>query len=451
MLDEKIIRKHRAKSSSSAILIMVEQVELDNLISDLFLNIKDEEFKKFLERYEKMLLLAKVNPSKFTSSYYIFLKDNSREIKRKNLFKKFLDFKLEIETMYQLKEINIYVLNAFLSMLMAQIEYIQPLGKTICGIDEKGKFMFIPEPYMYLDYPLIEYELNYGRNNGIDQDTFRKIARRYGYSLENYDYDNSKSMVFQERYVSNMYSYMCNFINNNTYDILPVPYADIPPYFNTTIRTYLNSNEYKDMLLKRVYMLPKDGVLVKTSNVNNIQSILFKEIVVNNIPYMIYKIELTKNKYISGYYNINNQLFTSPWSLDPWDLVTSKSNSSIENFVLEVYSYLTTDIDITNPYGLKVVRDIDNYINFEEGIPYIEVFIKDKKINDIKPNKSYVKHLDKTKFVQIEKTIDYYIRKLPIGESASEDAKEQARKYGYELKPNETFVRTFTKKVNIKK
>ena len=46
-----------------------------------------------------------------------------------------------------------------------------------------------------------------------------------------------------------------------------------------------------------------------------------------------------------------------------------------------------------------------------------------------------------------EASIQGYIRKLPAGHKASEEAKELAESLGYDLDSNETYVRPFIKQV----
>ena len=46
-----------------------------------------------------------------------------------------------------------------------------------------------------------------------------------------------------------------------------------------------------------------------------------------------------------------------------------------------------------------------------------------------------------------ETSIQGYIRKLPAGQKASQEAKELAESLGYDLEPNETYVRPFIRQV----
>ena len=46
-----------------------------------------------------------------------------------------------------------------------------------------------------------------------------------------------------------------------------------------------------------------------------------------------------------------------------------------------------------------------------------------------------------------EASIQGYIRKLPAGQKASEEARTLAESLGYDLEPNETYVRPFIRQV----
>lgn len=454
MLSDKLVRKNRVKTTVKTTLINLENVSLDDLIIQLFTIVDDEDMKNLLKRYEKIILLAKVDSEKFSKSLYKFFQENSYEIKRKNLYRKFYDFKLEMDTTYRLADLNINIFNAYFSLLMEQGEFLQPMGRTTCGVDSKGKPLTIPEPYLRIDYPLVEHSHLSGEEfvNAI-----AKTSKQYGYKLDDYIMEDFNSAANQQKYISHMFSYMIPFINEETYDILPYPFAKLPQTisYGTATRQWMDNKEYSELLLSRSYILPKAGVKALIKNVPDVDSILLMETTVNNLPYLLYKVELQKGKYISGYYDINNKIFISPWELELFNRLNVISHSIIENLVLEIYSLLVIDFDneIIKSDREKAIIVDDIKMAMEIGdIPIVQFMYKGKNTKDNDKNKpsSFTVHYDKSKYIEIQKNINYYIRKLPLGASASEEAKALAREYGYTLKPNETFVKPFTKKVHHK-
>jgi|GEM_PF-5191192 len=58
-----------------------------------------------------------------------------------------------------------------------------------------------------------------------------------------------------------------------------------------------------------------------------------------------------------------------------------------------------------------------------------------------------LKTYNKDTYTMEQKSISGYIRSLPDGQQASEDAVAYAKQLGYELPPNKTYVRPFQKYV----
>lgn len=56
-------------------------------------------------------------------------------------------------------------------------------------------------------------------------------------------------------------------------------------------------------------------------------------------------------------------------------------------------------------------------------------------------------HTRDGEYEKAEATIQGYIRKLPVGQKASREARDLAESLGYELDANETYIRPFIRQV----
>jgi succinate dehydrogenase flavin-adding protein (antitoxin of CptAB toxin-antitoxin module) len=112
----------------------------------------------------------------------------------------------------------------------------------------------------------------------------------------------------------------------------------------------------------------------------------------------------------------------------------------IENIVLQNYLNLTCDL---------TTEEREEFINFvEEDDPSLPVMIYSKKEKVSESSKeSHFRVFDRREYRAELKGVKGYIRKLPLGATASDEAIANAKRLGIELRTNETFVTEFIKKV----
>lgn len=446
MLDEKTIRKHRLRDSIELIVKYANKSEIERVLPAIFSNIRNQEFRTFLERYRTILLLAEENPKEFKRTFYVFLKENAKIIKSNNYLRMILKVKLDIRTVYKLKGVNDDTLNVFMSLVNEQIKFTVPLGKMLCGMNKKGRPIYINAPYEKFDYPIIELEQIKDYNGKSEAEVLMKLTRKYCFEVKDYNSKDFKSIINQRRYIKYMFDFMVYFINEDLYDVLPSPYPELPLYYNTNVRTYLDTCIYKKVLLSRKYKLPNGSVFVSIGNVESIHSILYREVFLNNIPYMLYRIEFTRGKYISGVYNINTTVFESPWIVYPFNNDAIKTHIGIENLVLEIYAYLTTNLEINDNEGLKSMRTMKRDDEFKPNIPYIVLYSKGDREQTNNKHNRYDIPIEKKDFELADKPINYYIKKVKLFEEVPENVRELAREFGCELETNETLTEEFLNK-----
>lgn len=451
MLDINLVRKRRTKIISKIILGLIEVVSLEELLHQLFL-VNVEEYKEFITKYEKLIILAFSNSDKFKEVFYRELKNTTLYIKKNNLYRDYFNFAHSLFTNIQLQDINREVGIVYSSLIMEQASYFSPEDKSMAGISLKdNKPIFIPEPFLYLDYPFTEYEedkKNKKVSGPLNLSVLKSYFSRYGYNIRNSN--ELDSHMANEKCISNMIFQMIPFINEKTMDMLSLPYYLPCNGLGFSIPKWKETIYFKDNLLERKYMLPSSGIKILTKNIGTIKSVFLKETLLNENRHLLYKIEIDDNQFINGNYDIKNKYFFSIWDFNEESL--SISHMDIENLVLELYSYLTLDLEIDNEdrntifITKDLINDEPNYRNQR----MIQILAKDMNVSHNKKD-GFTIHYDKSKYIKINIHIDQFIRKLPTGAKASDNAKKLAESYGYKLKEGETFVKSFPKTVNIRK
>lgn len=462
MLDEKYVRKFRTRTSALCAIKSIDEIEINKLLLELYLPEIDSEISELAKKIEKMITLAKVDEQKFKSSLYVFFKENAKYIKKNKLYKKFFYFLLDIEILYRKKGVSNEILNCYMSLLMEQATYLCPLGKTIVGLDSNDKPMYIADPYPFLDYPMMEYEKKYGHKNEFDLEKFKKCCNEYRIDFDEYYNEFNGGISVQERHISNMLSDLSPVITENTKDMLPIPFhkVQIEPCEIFYKRSYFSIPFLQDQIENRKYKLPESGVEANILNIKGVKSIIFKETEIYKKPFMLYKIKHDDGNYTSGYYSIDDKYFENVY--DNYYMVSDlyENYIALRSIVLEIYANLVSDISYnldTDEQPLKIAKDFKEY--FGADVPVVQFMykgkgkgnIKSSTKSDNKDNSGFTVHLDKSKYIKINKDIDFYIRKLPLGASASEEAKALAASKGFKLKPDETFVKSFVRSCYTKK
>lgn len=216
-------------------------------------------------------------------------------------------------------------------------------------------------------------------------------------------------------------------------------------------RVWKDSNTYANCLAKRKRMLPSTGVLIKFSNAGEIASVYLREVYKFEKIILLFRVEYLDNTGLVGYYNQEQEDFFSEYELVP--VSNSKkcqqsicAGSAIKNFVLEVYSRLTTNIAIDRKRNLAI-----KFVDAFEG----EFCYSNQPLALIERNavtsgiSKYQRHMEHSKedYYHEERALAGFIRKLPDGQRASLEAQQFSRELGYELEPDETYVKPHVRHV----
>ena len=436
------IQRKRTEGTVFAVNSKIKGIPTEELITDLFLYTEDKIAMELVKRFESVLVKASMDSNFLKNNLHDFYIDNAKFLKENKLYKKFAEFTYFIYSNHSSGKSHSGAFSAYQDLLLQQFCYLAPPGKMVYGVTNSDELMMTDEVYPFLDYPV--HEINDRNIKGINE--IEKTFKKYGYSLETIE--NWKEIISNERLLTNMVFEMANFINEETFDIFPEKLF-MPSRGVSRMREWKNTETYKSMLKKRKYILPPDGVLGIYRNTGKIYSIFFKELFMDSQVYLLYRIENNEEEGLYGIYDIKNDFFYSIYKDSTGE---SLFHNFIENFILESYCHLTTDIEIDRKrnMALKVVEDINNVDFCYPNQPVVQFMYKEKgKTADTKEKK--YRNYDKSRYKEMKVTVNPYIRRLPQGAVASQEAIDMAREYGYELSEGETFVRPFSRRTFVLK
>ena len=433
------IQEFRANGTIQMIEEELRDIDINDIITDIFVTTDDIISKQLIKKFESQLILSKINPKKFKSGLLTFFKQTTKFIEDNKLHKKFFEFCYFIYNSLNDKNINKHIINAYQDLLIEQYSHLGKPQEFMCGISSENKPYYASELYPFLEYPLSEYQKKYGVDANPRWNKIMSLTRKYGYDINSLD--ELLLYLRDDQIIGNMFYQMSYFINETTDDIIPKPQY-LPSEGIAKIREYLITEKYLELLQQRKYLLPYNGVVGKYTNTGNIKEILFKERFIYDdlTPVLLFKIKFDNNCETMGYYDSKLNSIYTYWK----ESYGGKHfHKVLENFILENYWHLVCDVEIkTNrAIALKKMNDKDNFLYSEQpGVEY--VVLKRDKIGKV-----ITKTYNREDYKAVWTDIHPFVRKLPMGSTASSEAKKLAREMGYVLQPGETFVRPHTKKV----
>lgn len=421
------VKKYKAKSTANAIISILKDVEVDDIINEIFIKVQNSKLETLIKIFEKQLIFSKLNEGEFKGNLYKFFKKTAIYIVKENLIKDFYKLSYDMYINLETKPIKREIVNAYLSLIMEQSSYLEGQFKSICGITENGTPIECDEIYRKLEYPIIEI-MSMKDKPTNPKALFLLLKKQYkvlGYDIENeQDYH---MCIANQQLISNMLFHMTYLIDEYHTDIIPEPHYLPCTGFKGDIRVLNETKLYKESLTSRKYILPHNGLICELNDIDPIKEVLLMERFLDDRVVLLYRLMMHDGNYTAGFYDINNEFFFSVWRSSD---VGQVFHYKVENLVLELYSGATT-----NNAEIKQNLVYDNNIKFY--YKYEDETNCDSKHNHIKGN-----------YIQEITTIKPYIRKLPLGAKASKEARELAAKYGYTLDDGETFVSEFKKGVN---
>jgi hypothetical protein len=447
IINETQIKKNRTDGTAFMILELVKDMELTSMMSDIFMYTEDKVAKDLIKRYELQLVGAFEDPEAFQKNLHTFYRDTASYIKKNRLYKEFYSFCYFVFTTLSAKrsersEEQSYrnSLNCYYNILLQQMNYFAPHPKMAYGLSTTGQLLLREEPFPQLDVLLMSAVQNNKKN-------FTKEAMYKKYQKLGYDISSERDFQIyhaNDQLITNMVLVMTYFINEYTKDIEPKEYYWVANGIQLP-KPKVDSAIYSLLLQEKRYFLPKRGVTAHYEHTGDIQDIFFQEVFTENRIVLLYKVTARNGKEFCGFYDNKLEFFYSPW--ESTDSNGQKFHKELANVILESYCYLTTDIDE------KIhEKELEKRIHLKQDIPIIstrptpsiEFFYEEKPEGDKKKkHERKFRLFDKRNYQEGKTTIHPFVRRLPMGARASDEAIALAKEYHYVLSEGETFVRPF--------
>lgn len=422
-LSPKDVRRENIKSTATWISQTLKEVDETELVSTLFIEANDDITKDFIRLFESQIILANINASKFKQDLYKFLKDTAKFIKKNKLQRELIYFfcylfKENVKTKEAKKN---KAFGCYISLIMEELKFLAGENKIIVGINSKNEFIFIPEPYLNIEIPVLMFEKH--------KDTKKLISdyKSYGYVIR--DMSDIRVLFSNYNAVSNNL-FQCSFlVNEHNRDMVAKKYYPINEPLNVPLCK--NSDKIKSYLSKRKRFI-KNGRVKVQLDAGDIKEVELNELFIENELFIYFKVRTKKDEEFNGFIELSTLSVNSMFS----ELVPD-TDTAIGDLIFEVYALITSDIfkSETRHDDLKMVFHYKEAIDFKSNIM----------------NKNSINHRNLENYQEELIDINYFIRKLPEGATASDEARELAQKYGFELSDGETFVRKFKKTIYKKK
>lgn len=444
MANEVQIKKKRTEGTVNMVLDLIKGMELTSLMTDIFLVTDDDFAKRLIRRYEYQIIEAFENPDAFEKNLHTFYRETASYIKKNRLYKEFYSFCYFVFSNLAVKrkergDNSDYqkALNTYYNLLLQQMNYFVPHPKLAYGLKSNGQLMLCNEPFPNLDVVLMDAETS---NNMNIQKVYAKY-QRMGYEIRSER--DFQTYHANDQLITNMLLVMAYFINEDTKRLHPEPYYPIAQGISLP-RKKVDSDRYVSLLREKRYFLPKQGVQAHYEHMEDISDIDFLEVFTEDRIVLLFKATALNGRSFSGFYDTKLEYLYTPWESTD---MGKQFHERMENIILESYAYLTTDID-EKIREKEIERRL--YLKGEVPIlsatplPTVSFLYEEKKDKDKK--KSEEKRLrifDKRNYKEGKTTIHPFVRKLPTGAKASDEAIALAKEYHYVLREDETFVRPF--------
>lgn len=443
------VLQKRTMNTALQVLDNLEDIPFSKLSMSLYFYCQDLKMSEFTHLYENQVELAGANPEKFVFQLHKFFNDVSHKIKKEDLYDEFFEFYyrcVRLRAEQENQRIEDDVVLAYLNLLTQTIEYLRPskfdFTSMVAGRKTSGELMVAPDYFPNLDLASYDFEREFesGKIVGNPEDALFRCYNKYGYPIKTMRDLHIYTNV--DKIQTTTVTSILPFINEFTFDIIPQkPFSAQATKF-TKLTSSLNDEEVKQQLCKRNKTLPSNGVIITIKNNSLFQSLLLKEIFFDNRIFMLFRVTTTEGD-LSGYYDTKEKFFFTMLKDYREDPALAQN---LGLFVLYLYGCYV----LNNPmYQLAKVADYFIYIG-EPPMTVEGVLHGGKPKNVYDPDREFVPGTARKGNEDYEseaKSIQGFIRKLPIGQQASERAIALAESLGYDLAPNETYVQPFIKQV----
>jgi len=440
------VQAQRALSSALAILANLKDVPYDELINSIYIYCKDSTLQWLTREYEKQIELAGANPERFVFQIHSFFNDISAKVRKRNLYSEIVDYLgAYMELAYTCPpEVNRNIANAYMELLVQTPDYLRPdkynFKQCVIGVTTGGQLLCVPQVFPFYDLPWHEIQVALESGKLTPEkihEALPKVYAKHGIPIRTWDELLVYSML--ERIHSSTITALMPYVNEYTCDVVPQDYYKSHKTSCGSVSAPVSHDDLLKYLKARKRTLPANGTrIVFDDPSGEMVELLLKEAVKNNAVVMLYRLT-TSNGDLSGYFNTQNSFFYSI------NLETNNPDlyyQSIKHLILYCYTACVTNQIPPDGYAVH---------NKGKPVPFKVYGIGGRLKAVYNPDGAGVSRIGNPDFETKTVPVSENIRKLPIGQKASEQAVLLARQWGFDLDPGETFVRSFCKEVFVRR
>ena len=439
------------------VLTRLQGIPFSKLSSSLYFFCTDVESREFTRLYEAQIELAGAAPEKFAKGLHKFFNEVSGKIKKNNLYEDYFDFVALCARMrLQVTDprIDISVINCYYDLLLQNLEYLRPkkfdFSTFLCGKKTSGELMTTTDFFPNFDVPL--YVIGIASRKQMIQSEEQLMAMvekeyaKVGYSDIKTSEDTERVGLLGRVFV-NQVAASLPFINEYTYDMVPKRALTPKEYPFMSIHVTTTVEALMEKLHRRNRTLPTNGVVFKFERNPLFREVHMKETFYDDRVYMLYRIDSVLGD-LSGYYDTQDSFFFSIY-LEAHD---RDSYNRLKSLMLYLYACVVTKD------GPKMQQEMAENCWYQEDEPWSPRFAihadpyglggKLKNVFDSEEETEFhALRKGNEKYTEEERAIQGYIRKVGKGKNPSAEAVAYAESLGYELAPDETYVRPFIRRV----
>ena len=452
-IDKEMLKKF-TKATITAINEVLDGITVEEIIEDTFMKSTDEDVNYLIREYEKQLLLSKVNQEAFRTKLHTYFIRMEKYIKLNKLYTKFFKLVHYVHVILDSRRVRRNLIVAYQNILIQQYAYFTGSTKNIAyGNTTDNKLLLTAE--VMEGTTDINYEL--GTNKDMSIEKVIKLYRKYGYSVESFFDMNMISVTDQCN--TNMVFACCYYVNEITQDLKIENYRNpshLPILTDTQVDQFRNTDKLHEELQLRNRMLPKQGVYVRVKGILDIEELYIKELFKEERVHLIFKVEFEDGTQTLGWIDINYKVYYDMWKYGKLTLMNDSTLETLKSSTPANFSQIL-ESTVLQSYAKLVLDNLDaelQYINEVGSLEELEsttnpsIYYEIREDNAIKTPNGH-KHFNKNEYIETTKGVEPFTRRLPLGESASSDAIENARKLGIKLSQGYTFVRGFDRAVRI--
>lgn len=436
-------------NTACQVLDRIRDVPTHEVIMSVFVYCRDEKYRFISKEFESCIELACIAPDAFAEKLHSFYNNIAAKMKKPGMLQAFAEFMgifMRLRYTKSTHHVNPNVILAYTDLILQTFDYLRKpkldTSELVVGISLDDDPLMIKDKYQYFCLAGLDYIASFCLHGKPLNESV--LYQRYGFENVNSQEDFA-ALGRENRIFQNIRGALMPYINEYTFDILPVNHHNGDISELILCETDLIVEEIMDKLTLRRRTLPTNGVLVKFDDPTEyFKTMLLKEVAREDTVILLWKVETSLGDF-SGYYDTADKFFYSPF--------IESGNTQFKNFMssLILYFYAAAVLDDEGCSDADSGQHFKNLVFSISGKSYGMAGKLKNTYRDDEDKAHTGPRKGSDKYDTRDRAINGYVRKLPAGQVASEAAIEKAKKMGYDLKPDETYVSCFVKSVFYRK